>query len=82
MRPGSATRVKHAQPESLANQELEICHELSTTFQNMAWRYQTAQSNYNRWQIAEAQVPGRENRYRTGVPGIVISRDAIDRRTE
>lgn len=54
--------------ESLAHQELEICHELSTTFQNMAWRYQTAQSNYNRWQLAEAQVPGRENRYRTGVP--------------
>ncbi|HEY3964596.1 MAG TPA: TolC family protein [Planctomycetaceae bacterium] len=53
--------------ESLANQELEVCHELSTTFQNMAWRYQTAQSNYNRWQIAEAQIPGRENRYRTGV---------------
>ena len=59
--------------ESLANQELEICHELSTTFQNMAWRYQTAQSNYNRWQVAEAQVPGRENRYRTGVPGIDTS---------
>ena len=57
----------------LANQELEICHELTTTFQNMAWRFQTAQSNYNRWQIAEAQVPGRENRYRTGVPGIDTS---------
>ncbi|MBI3866466.1 MAG: TolC family protein [Planctomycetia bacterium] len=59
--------------ELLANQELEVCHELSTTFQNMAWRYQTAQSNYNRWQIAEAQVPGRENRYRTGVPNIDTS---------
>ena len=59
--------------EVLAQQELEICHELTTTFQNMAWRFQTAQSNYNRWQIAEAQIPGRENRYRTGVPGIDTS---------
>ncbi len=54
--------------EALAQQELEVCHELTTTFQNIAWRYQTAQSNFNRWQIAEAQVPGRENRFRTGVP--------------
>jgi outer membrane protein TolC len=59
--------------EALANQEREICHELTTTFQNMAWRFQTAQTNYNRWQVAEAQVPGRENRYRTGVPGIDTS---------
>ena len=59
--------------QALADQELEVCHELTTTFQNMAWRYQTAQSNYNRWQLAEAQVPGRENRYRTGVPGIDTS---------
>jgi len=57
----------------LEQQELEICHELTTTFQNMAWRFQTAQSNYNRWQIAEAQIAGRENRYRTGVPGIDTS---------
>ncbi len=57
----------------LANQELEVCHELTTTFQNMAWRFETAQTNYNRWQVAEAQVPGRENRYRTGVPGIDTS---------
>jgi len=59
--------------EGLAQQELEVCHELTTTFQNMAWRYQTAQSNFNRWQVAEAQVPGRENRYRTGVPLIDTS---------
>ncbi|MBS0261003.1 MAG: TolC family protein [Planctomycetes bacterium] len=59
--------------EVLANQELEVCHELSRTFQNLSWRYQQAQSNYNRWQVAEAQVPGRENRYRTGVPGIDTS---------
>ena len=59
--------------EALAEQELEVCHELTTTFQNMAWRYQTAQSNYNRWQLAEAQVPGRENRYRTGVPNTETS---------
>ena len=59
--------------EALAQQELEICHELTTTFQNMAWRYQTAQSNFNRWQVAEAQVAGRENRYRTGVPLIDTS---------
>jgi outer membrane protein TolC len=55
--------------EALAQQELEICHELTTTFQNMAWRYQTAQSNYNRWQIVEEQLPGREERLRLGVPG-------------
>lgn len=59
--------------EALAQQELEVCHELTTTFQNMAWRYQTAQSNFNRWQVAEAQVSGRENRYRTGVPLIDTS---------
>ncbi|MSR57372.1 MAG: TolC family protein [Planctomycetaceae bacterium] len=59
--------------EVLAYQEMEICHELTTTFQNLAWRYQTAQTNFNRWQIAEAQVPGRENRYKTGVPGIDTS---------
>jgi outer membrane protein TolC len=59
--------------EALAQQELEVCHELTTTFQNIAWRYQTAQSNFNRWQVAEAQVPGRENRYRTGVPLIDTS---------
>ena len=59
--------------EALAQQELEICHELTTTFQNIAWRYKTAQTNFNRWQVAEAQVPGRENRYRTGVPGIDTS---------
>ena len=35
----------------------------------MAWRYQTAQSNYNRWQIVEEQLPGREERLRLGVPG-------------
>jgi hypothetical protein len=55
--------------EALAQAELEICHELTTTFQNMAWRYQTAQTNYNRWQISERQVPGREERFKTGVPG-------------
>lgn len=59
--------------EVLAVQELEISHELTTTFQNLAWRYQTAQTNFNRWQVAEAQVPGRENRYKTGVPGIDTS---------
>jgi hypothetical protein len=59
--------------EVLALQEIEISHELTTTFQNLAWRYQTAQTNFNRWQVAEAQVPGRENRYKTGVPGIDTS---------
>jgi outer membrane protein TolC len=59
--------------EVLANQELEVCYELSRTFQNLAWRWQTAQTNYNNWQVAEAQVPGRENRYRTGVPNIDTS---------
>jgi len=59
--------------EVLAIQETEVAHELTTTFQNLAWRYQTAQTNFNRWQVAEAQVPGRENRYQTGVPGIDTS---------
>ncbi|MFN0053717.1 MAG: TolC family protein [Planctomycetales bacterium] len=59
--------------EVLAIQEVEVSHELTTTFQNLAWRYQTAQTNFNRWQVAEAQVPGRENRYKTGVPGVDTS---------
>lgn len=59
--------------EVLGVQEQEVMHELTTTFQNLAWRYQTAQTNFNRWQVAEAQVPGRENRYKTGVPGIDTS---------
>lgn len=59
--------------EVLALQEIEVSHELTTTFQNLAWRYQTAQTNFNRWQVAESQVPGRENRYKTGVPGIDTS---------
>ena len=65
-------RVSKAR-EVLAVQENEVAHELTTTFQNLAWRYQTAQTNFNRWQVAEAQVPGRENRYQTGVPGIDTS---------
>ena len=59
--------------EALANQELEICHELTTTFQNMAWRYQTAQTNYNRWQNAELQVPRREELILKGRPGVDTS---------
>lgn len=59
--------------EVLAVQELEVSHELTTTFQNLAWRYQTSQTNFNSWQAAEQQVPGRENRYNTGVPGIDTS---------
>jgi outer membrane protein TolC len=57
----------------LAMQELEVSHELTTAFQNLAWRYQTAQTNYNRWQTAESVIPGRESRYRSGVPGIDTS---------
>jgi outer membrane protein TolC len=59
--------------EALAMQELEICHELTTTFQNMAWRYQTAQTNYNRWQNAELQVPRREELVIKGRPGFDTS---------
>ncbi|MGQ0637006.1 MAG: TolC family protein [Planctomycetaceae bacterium] len=59
--------------EVLGLQELEVAHELTTTFQNLAWRYQTAQTNFNAWQAAEQQVPGRENRYKTGVPNIDTS---------
>lgn len=57
----------------LGMQELEVSHELTTAFQNLAWRYQTAQTNYNRWQTAESVIPGRESRYRSGVPGIDTS---------
>lgn len=57
----------------LATQELEIAHELTTSVQNLAWRYKTAQTNYTRWQVAEAIVPLREDRYRTGVPNIDTS---------
>jgi outer membrane protein TolC len=59
--------------EVLALQEKEISHELTKTFQDLAWRYQTAQTSYNRWQTAEAQIAGRESRYRLGVPNVETS---------
>ncbi|MFN8854240.1 MAG: TolC family protein, partial [Planctomycetaceae bacterium] len=59
--------------EVLAIQEKEISHELTKTFQDLAWRYQTAQTAYNRWQTAEAQIAGRESRYRLGVPNVETS---------
>ncbi|MFN7804500.1 MAG: TolC family protein [Planctomycetaceae bacterium] len=59
--------------EVLALQEKEISHELTKTFQDLAWRYQTAQTAYNRWQTAEAQIAGRESRYRLGVPNVETS---------
>ncbi len=59
--------------EVMALQEKEITHELTKTFQDLAWRYQTAQTAYNRWQTAEAQIGGRESRYKLGVPNVETS---------
>lgn len=59
--------------EVLALQEKEISYELNKTFQDLAWRYQTAQTAYNRWQTAEAQIAGRESRYKLGVPNVETS---------
>ena len=41
--------------EALKLQELEVSHELANAFQNLAWRYQTAQTNFNRRRAAERQ---------------------------
>ena len=59
--------------EVLALQEREISYELTKTFQDLAWRYQTAQTAFNRWQTAEAQIAGRESRFRLGVPNVETS---------
>ncbi|RPI88802.1 MAG: TolC family protein [Planctomycetaceae bacterium] len=59
--------------EVLALQEKEISYELTKTFQDLAWRYQVAETAYNRWQTAEAQIPGRESRYKLGVPNVETS---------
>jgi outer membrane protein TolC len=59
--------------EVLALQEVELTHELTKSFQDIAWRYQAAQTAFNRWQTAEAQIEGRESRYQTGVPGVETS---------
>jgi hypothetical protein len=57
----------------LATQELEIAHELTTTFQNLAWRYKTAETNYNKWKQSEAQIARREERYTKGVSDVETS---------
>lgn len=59
--------------EVMALQEKEITHELTKSFQDLAWRYQIAQTAYNRWQTAEAQIAGRESRYKLGVPNVETS---------
>jgi outer membrane protein TolC len=52
--------------EVLALQELEISHELANAFQTLAWRYQTAQTNFNRRRAAERQRQAFEAEYRAG----------------
>jgi outer membrane protein TolC len=52
--------------EVLSLQELEISHELANSFQTLAWRYQTAQTNFNRRRAAERQRQAFEAEYRAG----------------
>jgi outer membrane protein TolC len=50
----------------LATQEFEVSHELSNAFQTLAWRYKTAQTNFNRRIAAEQQLKAREALYLAG----------------
>lgn len=52
--------------EVLAVQELEISHELANAFQNLDWRYMTAQTNFNRRRAAERQLQAFDAEYKTG----------------
>lgn len=52
--------------EVLALQELEVSHELANSFQTLAWRYKTAQTNFNRRRAAERQLQAFEAEYRAG----------------
>jgi hypothetical protein len=52
--------------EVLGLQELEISHELANAFQTLAWRYQTAQTNFNRRRAAERQLQAFEAEFDAG----------------
>lgn len=53
--------------EVIAIQEQEVSHELTNAFQNLRWRYQTSQTNFNRRVAAEKQVNVRRHQYEAGV---------------
>jgi len=50
----------------LAQQELEVSHELANSFQQLSWRYTTAQTNFNRRRAAERQLQAFDAEYRAG----------------
>jgi outer membrane protein TolC len=52
--------------EVLNIQELEVSHELANAFQTIAWRYQTAQTNFNRRRAAERQLQAFEAEFDAG----------------
>ncbi len=52
--------------EVLGQQELEVHHELAQSFQNLAWRYKTAQTNFNRRRAAVRQLEALEAEYKAG----------------
>lgn len=52
--------------EVLAVQEQEISHELTNAFQNLKWRHQTSQTNFNRRRAAERQVQTVQEEYKIG----------------
>jgi outer membrane protein TolC len=58
-------RLAKAQ-EVMSVQEQEVCHELTNAFQNLRWRYQTSQTNFNRRRAAERQVQTRYEEYKAG----------------
>lgn len=50
----------------LAQQELEISHELANSFQQLSWRYVTAQTNFNRRVAAAEQLKAFQAKYTFG----------------
>lgn len=52
--------------EVLSTQEQEVNLELANAFQNVAWRYKTAETNFNRRRAAERGLQAFEAEYRAG----------------
>lgn len=52
--------------EVLSTQEQEVNLELANAFQNVSWRYKTAETNFNRRRAAERGLQAFEAEYRAG----------------
>jgi hypothetical protein len=52
--------------EILALQETEVSHELTNAFQNLGWRYKTAETNFNRGRAAFRQLQATDAEYKAG----------------